>query len=326
MCVSTIECYSSFGQLLPRFEEIICKRTICCIYFNRKLLSCLSSRLVIIDRKRERITVFEHQEIASILLSVMGNVYGQLFRDSSIPGLSLIFATKSKTRKIILTIVFSILALLTVKDLYKIVIDYFHFPITVSVLVADSRVLPFPAVTICNLNAVHRGRFCFNKRIDKPSNVEQILCASLNDLLEVCKISDALDELVIEGEKICTNGKSRARKVSPVADIRPKTRPRPQFNNRRRPVTTIDNEVPSSSFNASDDSKNDTIVRGRGRQFRPRLRPTLRRGKREVELNIKTIISTFKAIQSGNLTGGIFESFTVSIISLILFIFSRVSY
>ena len=82
--------------------------------------------------------------------------HATLLRESQIPGLSAIFASSSLPRKIILIVVFVLLTFLTLRDLESIVADYFRYPITVSVLVTESRVLPFPAVTVCNLNPVHR--------------------------------------------------------------------------------------------------------------------------------------------------------------------------
>lgn len=246
---------------------------------------------------RYRRTESDCEHATRLHLGVMGNVYGALFRDSSIPGLSSIFATPSKTRRIVLTSVFAILLFMTTKDLYSIVIDYFQFPITVSVLVADSRVLPFPAVTICNLNAVHRGRFCSSKRINKPANVEQILCASLNDLFDICKITEALDDLVVEGERICT-GRRRAGGGPRPRPTRP---PRPGPINRRPSPPP---QPPCRGACDAGDNGNETAAASTRRPF-------LRRGKRDIEWNLKTIISTFKALQSGNFSGGIFASFTV---------------
>ncbi|KAJ6225061.1 hypothetical protein RDWZM_003606 [Blomia tropicalis] len=75
--------------------------------------------------------------------------------------------------------------------------------ITVNVRVADSRVLSFPAVTICNLNLVHRGRFCASKEIDKPEIIENILCANIGDLLNTCEISNMMNELLEKGQETC---------------------------------------------------------------------------------------------------------------------------
>lgn len=81
--------------------------------------------------------------------------------------------------------------------------DYGQYPVTVNVRVADSRVLSFPAVTICNLNLVHRGRFCASKDIDKPEIIENILCANIGDLLNSCEISNMMDELLEKGQETC---------------------------------------------------------------------------------------------------------------------------
>lgn len=136
----------------------------------------------------------------------MGN-HASLIKQSQIPGLSAIFGTSNVPRKTILILVFSLLTYLTLRDLESIVADYFRYPITVSVLVTEARVLPFPAVTVCNLNPVHRERFC-SSDLEKPENIDKILCSSLTDLFEVCKITEALEDLVQEGKDICEGKKA----------------------------------------------------------------------------------------------------------------------
>ena len=154
----------------------------------------------------------------------MGN-HASLLQQSQIPGLSAIFGTSSASRKTVLVLVFSLLTYLTLRDLESIVADYFRYPITVSVLVTESRVLPFPAVTVCNLNPVHRGRFCTSD-LEKPANIEQILCSSLSDLFEVCKITEALEDLVQDGKDIC-EGKKSDKKSKKRGFKRPKSVKRP---------------------------------------------------------------------------------------------------
>ncbi|KAI1292797.1 Degenerin mec-4 [Halotydeus destructor] len=254
----------------------------------------------------------------------MGNVYATLFRDSSVPGLSTIFGTHSKSRKFILTLVFVVLTFLTVKDLFIIVVEYFQFPITVSVLVADSRVLPFPAVTVCNLNAVHRGRYCSNKDIMKPENIEKILCASLNDLLDVCKIHEVLDDLVKEGERICLGKKKERRKgarKTTKGTRKPGTRSprRTGPGNRRgprRPGKSDPGSFNSSGPFGADDIGNmlpEPVDPGGGLEYPEtdrRSRDPRHRGKRDIEFNFKTLMQTFRALQAGNLTGGLFAGLT----------------
>lgn len=142
-----------------------------------------------------------------------------LFRESTIPGFSLIFGIKSKLRRAFWITVLIIFIALTVNSLYEIIAEFLSFPIIVNVLVGDSRVLPFPAITICNLNPVHRGRFCSlrESEIEKPSDVDQILCANLDKMLDLCEISGFLNEILDEGRNICVPKRRTA--------IRPFVRP-----------------------------------------------------------------------------------------------------
>lgn len=119
----------------------------------------------------------------------MGARLTTLSSDSGVPGLSHI-ASSSGVRKFFWTTIVLIFVALTVHDLIDLIQDYVQYPVTVNVRVADSRVLPFPAITICNLNPVHRGRFCAAEHIDKPDLVKNILCANLGDLLNACKVND----------------------------------------------------------------------------------------------------------------------------------------
>lgn len=132
----------------------------------------------------------------------MGTKLTKFGSESGVPGLSTI-TSSSGLRKLFWTAVVLLFIGLTVHDLIDLVEDYVQYPVTVNVRVADSRVLSFPAVTICNLNLVHRGRFCASKEIDKPEIIENILCANIGDLLNSCEISNMMDELLEKGQETC---------------------------------------------------------------------------------------------------------------------------
>lgn len=118
----------------------------------------------------------------------MGTRLTKLGSESGVPGLSHI-TSSGGVRKFFWTSIVLIFVALTVHDLIDLIQDYVQYPVTVNVRVADSRVLPFPAITICNLNPVHRGRFCAAEHIEKPDLVKNILCANLGDLLSACKVN-----------------------------------------------------------------------------------------------------------------------------------------
>lgn len=119
----------------------------------------------------------------------MGSQLTKLGSESGVPGLSRIASSGTRFGKLFWTVVVFIFVALTVHDLIDLIEDYVQYPVTVNVRVADSRVLPFPAITICNLNLVHRGRFCAAKDIEKPEIIENILCAKIGDMLNQCEIS-----------------------------------------------------------------------------------------------------------------------------------------
>lgn len=334
----------------------------------------------------------------------MGN-HASLIKSSQIPGLSAIFSTTSLPRKTVLVLVFSLLMYLTLRDLQSIVSDYFRYPITVSVLVSESRVLPFPAVTVCNLNPVHRGRFC-SSDLPKPENIQMILCSSLTDLFEVCRITESLEDLVQEGRDICTGKKGNDKKKksnrrgikrpkspkTPLGKSGPKgiqRRMRKPFA-RRRPNNNNGNgsdvtDTDGINGNTSEAFKNKKLyflslvgipelapirltagnrMRRKRSTFAARVEdpfpvsggregvgmtsdsfnyPTheydlisdmdrgsavksapfigrlcggssgaKKRTKRESQLNLRSLLATFKSLQSGDLSGGLLQPFTVS--------------
>lgn len=121
--------------------------------------------------------------------SIMGTRLTTLGADSGVPGFTRIFSSTGIRKSFWIGVVL-IFITLTVRDLIDLIKDYVQYPVTVNVRIADSRVLPFPAITICNLNLVHRSRFCAAKNVEKPEIIENILCAKIGDMLNQCKISN----------------------------------------------------------------------------------------------------------------------------------------
>ena len=171
-----------------------------------------------------------------------------LLRESQIPILSTIVASPSRVRKTLLTLVFSLLTYLTLRDLASIVSDYLSYPVTVSVLVTESRVLPFPAVTVCNLNPVHRHRFCTYDRLEKPRSLHLVLCSSMSDLLRVCNVTRDLHRLVQQGKRICEGRKGDGSEDSAPggAGSRRRAFKRPAGRKRRPRTEAPDTESPTS--------------------------------------------------------------------------------
>ncbi|XP_076328277.1 degenerin-like protein unc-105 isoform X2 [Tachypleus tridentatus] len=114
-----------------------------------------------------------------------------LLAESGVPGLANIASTR-RTRRILWTLAFVVLSGFMCHDLYKLFNDYISYPVTVTVKVADSRVLPFPAVTVCNLNPVQKDSFCSNPDIKKPPVLEKLLCVNVEKLLanKQCTLPD----------------------------------------------------------------------------------------------------------------------------------------
>lgn len=69
----------------------------------------------------------------------------ELFSRSSVPGLAMLFAAKHPFRRVLWAAMFTLCLCLTLHSLLEILRDYLQYPITVNVLVSESRVLRFPA-------------------------------------------------------------------------------------------------------------------------------------------------------------------------------------
>ena len=84
---------------------------------------------------------------------------------------------------------------------------------------------------------MHKTRFCRTKNINKPENIEKILCASLDSLMEVCNVYKLLEDLVAEGEKICKNNENKRRKGG-IPKRKPVNRTTTINSNKRKPASS----------------------------------------------------------------------------------------
>ena len=113
---------------------------------------------------------------------VTGNAYAlsELFSQSEIPGFREIFASDSYLRKFCWIVAFLFMTVLSLNDMTELITEYYEYPITVDVRLRDSARLPFPAVTVCNLNVVRFSSLCSNSRFDLtnqiPSELRDKLC------------------------------------------------------------------------------------------------------------------------------------------------------
>lgn len=92
----------------------------------------------------------------------LGDPYAlsELFSQSEIPGFREIFASDSYLRKFCWIVAFLVMTVLSLNDTIELIAEYYNYPITVDVRHRDSARLPFPAVTVCNLNVVRFSALC----------------------------------------------------------------------------------------------------------------------------------------------------------------------
>lgn len=106
----------------------------------------------------------------------------ELFSQSEIPGFREIFSSDSYLRKFCWIVAFLFMTILSLNDMTELITEYYEYPITVDVRLRDSARLPFPAVTVCNLNVVRFSSLCSssNARFDLtnkiPSELRDKLC------------------------------------------------------------------------------------------------------------------------------------------------------
>lgn len=107
----------------------------------------------------------------------------ELFSQSEIPGFREIFASDSYLRKFCWIVAFLFMTVLSLNDMTELITEYYEYPITVDYRLRDSARLPFPAVTVCNLNVVRFSALCsgsstsrFNLTNQIPSELRDKLC------------------------------------------------------------------------------------------------------------------------------------------------------
>lgn len=107
----------------------------------------------------------------------------ELFSQSEIPGFREIFASDSYLRKFCWIVAFLFMTVLSLNDMTELITEYYDYPITVDYRVRDSARLPFPAVTVCNLNVVRFSALCSSSSTSRfdlssqiPSELRDKLC------------------------------------------------------------------------------------------------------------------------------------------------------
>lgn len=94
----------------------------------------------------------------------------ELFSQSEIPGFREIFASDSYLRKFCWVVAFLFMTVLSLNDMTELITEYYEYPITVDLRLRDSARLPFPSVTVCNLNVVRFSALCSYSSSSSPSS------------------------------------------------------------------------------------------------------------------------------------------------------------
>ena len=138
-----------------------------------------------------------------------------LFSHSNVPGLRELALSDGIMRKVYWLIAFLGLGFICLSDIHQLLSEFYSYPITVDVRLREERKLPFPLVTVCNLNTVRFSAICNSTlNISIPIELKQKLCGiSLNEEPSNTSSTDIEDINDILGE----TKKDAETPVSPAA-------------------------------------------------------------------------------------------------------------
>lgn len=188
---------------------------------NRASLPRLKGRNV--NRQNRRFLIRGGQASDAYALS-------ELFSQSEIPGFREIFASDSYLRKFCWIVAFLVMTVLSLNDTIELIAEYYNYPITVDVRHRDSARLPFPAVTVCNLNAVRFSALCSSSssRLDLAGQIPSELRERLCGIQVEKKNTTDSDINDINNIGITTSAATIEPPSSPIAEVQPITSPTDQ--------------------------------------------------------------------------------------------------
>ena len=84
--------------------------------------------------------------------SVIWNITLSYGRESSIAGFNNAFKAKSRIRSFLWITIFAVLGIMTIVQFVNVIVDYYQYPVITMIDLSHKPSVPFPAVTVCNLN------------------------------------------------------------------------------------------------------------------------------------------------------------------------------
>lgn len=174
-----------------------------------------------------------------------------LFSASNVPGLRELALSDHITRKIYWLIAFLGLGFLCLSDIHQLLSEFYTYPITVDVRLRETRKLPFPLVTVCNLNIVRFSAICNSTlNISIPLELKQKLCGlTLTDEMNNSSSSDIEDINDILGDVAKKESGSAAETTSEgTAEVEPEHHDEDRHDVHPE-VTTIPPEPPEKHHN-----------------------------------------------------------------------------
>ncbi|XP_075741840.1 degenerin-like protein unc-105 [Rhipicephalus microplus] len=161
--------------------------------------------------KRRRTDRVDPSDATSVSVwRACGQVYGQLVRDSGLPG-SDVLVQGGRTRRLLWLAALLTLVYYSASETGAIMREYFTYSVAVAFEYSANETFELPDVTVCNVNPLRRSKLCALEASERAmdSELERRICgkgqkfreANTHDLKLQQRISDWLAEMVVRDAK-----------------------------------------------------------------------------------------------------------------------------
>ncbi|KAL3247385.1 hypothetical protein MRX96_057087 [Rhipicephalus microplus] len=164
-----------------------------------------------VSMKRRRTDRVDPSDASSVSVwRACGQVYGQLVRDSGLPGTD-VLVQGGRVRRLLWLAALLTLVYYSVSETGAIMREYFTYSVAVAFEYSANETFELPDVTVCNVNPLRRSKLCALEASERAmdSELERRICgkgqkfreANTHDLKLQQRISDWLAEMVVRDAK-----------------------------------------------------------------------------------------------------------------------------
>ncbi|KAL1418193.1 hypothetical protein MTO96_026080 [Rhipicephalus appendiculatus] len=162
-------------------------------------------------RKRTEQERVDHSDASSVSAwRACGQVYGQLVRDSGLPG-SDVLVEGGRLRRLLWVAALLTLVYYSASETGAILREYFTYSVAVAFEYSANETFELPDVTVCNVNPLRRSKLCALEASERAmdAELERRICgkgqkfmeANTDDLKLQQRVSDWLAEMVVRDAK-----------------------------------------------------------------------------------------------------------------------------